>query len=51
VVGFENFLQSNKDKIDPDCLPPKICGGGANGVPLALSPETDSIPGGIPPNR
>jgi deferrochelatase/peroxidase EfeB len=47
VVGFENFLQSNKDKIDPELLAAKICGRWRNGVPLALSPETDSPPGGI----
>jgi deferrochelatase/peroxidase EfeB len=48
VVGFENFLQSNKDKINPELLAAKICGRWRNGVPLALSPETDSPPGGIP---
>ena len=48
VVGFEKFLQSNKDKIDPELLAAKICGRWRNGVPLALSPETDSPPGGIP---
>ena len=47
VVGFEKFLQSNKDKIDPELLAAKICGRWRNGVPLALSPETDSPPGGI----
>ena len=46
VVGFENFLQSNKDKIDPEFLAAKMCGRWRNGVPLALSPETDSPPGG-----
>jgi deferrochelatase/peroxidase EfeB len=48
VVGFENFLQSNKGKIDPELLAAKICGRWRNGVPLALSPDTDSPPGGIP---
>ncbi len=48
VVGFENFLQSNKDKIDPELLAAKICGRWRNGVPLALSPDTDNPPGGIP---
>ena len=48
VVGFENFLQSNKDKIDPELLAAKLCGRWRNGVPLALSPESDSPPGGIP---
>jgi deferrochelatase/peroxidase EfeB len=47
VVGFENFLQSNKDKIDPELLAAKLCGRWRNGVPLALSPDTDSPPGGI----
>ena len=42
VVGFENYLQSNKDKIDPELLAAKMCGRWRNGVPLALSPETDS---------
>ncbi len=48
VVGFENFLQSNKGKIDPELLAAKMCGRWRNGVPLALSPDTDSPPGGIP---
>ena len=47
VVGFENFLQSNKDKIDPELLAAKMCGRWRNGVPLALSPDTDSPPGGV----
>ena len=49
VVGFENFLQSNKDKIDPELLAAKMCGRWRNGVPLALSPDTDSPPGGVSP--
>jgi deferrochelatase/peroxidase EfeB len=51
VVGFENFLQSKKDKIDPELLAAKICGRWRNGVPLALSPDTDSPPGGISPDQ
>ena len=51
VVGFENFLQSNKDKIDPELLAAKMCGRWRNGVPLALSPDTDSPAGGIPPEQ
>jgi deferrochelatase/peroxidase EfeB len=51
VVGFENFLQSNRDKIDPELLAAKICGRWRNGVPLALSPDTDSPPGGISPDQ
>jgi deferrochelatase/peroxidase EfeB len=48
VVGFENFLQSNRDKIDPELLAAKMCGRWRNGVPLALSPETDRPSDGIP---
>jgi deferrochelatase/peroxidase EfeB len=51
VVGFESFLQSNKDKIDPELLAAKICGRWRNGVPLALSPDTDSPAGGISPEQ
>jgi deferrochelatase/peroxidase EfeB len=51
VVGFENFLQSNKDSIDPELLAAKMCGRWRNGVPLALSPDTDSPPGGIAPEQ
>jgi deferrochelatase/peroxidase EfeB len=51
VVGFENFLQSNKDKIDPELLAAKMCGRWRNGVPLALSPDTDSPPDGIAPDQ
>ena len=51
VVGFEDFLQSNKDRIDPELLAAKICGRWRNGVPLALSPDTDSPPGGISPEQ
>ena len=46
VVGFEDFLQSNKGKIDPELLAAKMCGRWRNGVPLALSPDTDSPAGG-----
>ena len=50
-MGFEDFLQSNKDKIDPELLAAKMCGRWRNGVPLALSPETDSPGGGISPEQ
>ncbi len=50
VVGFENNLQKNKDKIDPELLAAKMCGRWRNGVPLELSPETDS-PSGISPDQ
>ncbi len=48
VVAFENFLQSNKDKIDPELLAAKMCGRWRNGVPLALSPDTKSPAQAIP---
>ena len=51
VVRFEDFLQSNKDKIDPELLAAKMCGRWRNGVPLALSPVTDSPAGGISPEQ
>ncbi len=51
VVGFEKFLQSNKDKIDPELLAAKMCGRWRNGVPLALSPDTDSPPEGLTPEQ
>ena len=51
VVGFENFLRANKAKIDPELLAAKMCGRWRNGVPLELSPDTDSPPGGIAPER
>ncbi len=47
VVGFENFLQSQKDKIDPELLAAKLMGRWRNGTPLMLSPETDSPRDGI----
>jgi deferrochelatase/peroxidase EfeB len=48
VVGFEQFLQDNKERIDPELLAAKICGRWRNGVPLVLSPDTDAPPEGIP---
>jgi deferrochelatase/peroxidase EfeB len=48
VVGFKNFLQSNSVKIDPELLAAKMCGRWRNGVPLALSPDSNSPAGGIP---
>jgi deferrochelatase/peroxidase EfeB len=51
VVGFENYLQSHKATIDPELLAAKICGRWRNGVPLMLSPDTDSPSGGIPPEQ
>jgi hypothetical protein len=51
VVGFETFLQSNKDKIDPELLASKICARWRNGVLLELSPDTHSPAGGIKPDQ
>ena len=51
LLGFEDNLQKHKDKIDPELLAAKICGRWRNGVPLALSPETDSPPGGMSPDQ
>ena len=51
VVGFEDFLQSNKDRIDPELLAAKMCGRWRNGVPLALSPDTDTPAGAISPDQ
>jgi deferrochelatase/peroxidase EfeB len=48
VVGFNDFLQSNADKIDPELLAAKLCGRWRNGVPLALSPDTKSPAEEIP---
>jgi deferrochelatase/peroxidase EfeB len=50
VVGFENFLQSHKDRIDPELLAAKMCGRWRNGVPLMLSPDTDKPAGGLSPD-
>lgn len=49
VIGFENFLESNKNEIDPELLAAKIMGRWRNGVPLALSPDTDTPSEVIPP--
>ncbi|MGC1359722.1 MAG: hypothetical protein WA419_03550 [Silvibacterium sp.] len=51
VVGFEANLQKNKEKIDPELLAAKMCGRWRNGIPLALSPESDSPAGGISPDQ
>jgi deferrochelatase/peroxidase EfeB len=51
VAGFEKLLQDNQDRIDPELLAAKLMGRWRNGVPLALSPETDSPPGGIAPEK
>ncbi len=44
VAGFEAFLQSHKDQIDPELLAAKLCGRWRNGVPLSRSPESHSPP-------
>lgn len=47
VAGFEDFLQSNKDRIDPELLAAKLMGRWRNGVPLELSPDTDTPAAGL----
>src|SRR5262245_51906334 len=51
VVGFESFLQSQKERIDPELLAAKLCGRWRNGIPLALSPDTDTPKEGFDPAR
>jgi len=51
VVGFVEFLQSNRETIDPELLAAKMCGRWRNGVPLALSPDSDSPEGGLLPEQ
>lgn len=51
VVGFENFLQANAHRIDPELLAAKLCGRWRNGMPLMLSPDTDAPTGGFDPER
>jgi Dyp-type peroxidase family len=51
VVAFEDFLQANRDRMDPELLAAKICGRWRNGVPLAVSPDTDTPAGGISPEQ
>jgi deferrochelatase/peroxidase EfeB len=51
VVGFEDFLQSNKERIDPELLAAKLMGRWRNGTPLALTPESDTPAGGITPEQ
>jgi deferrochelatase/peroxidase EfeB len=47
VAGFEDFLQSNKGRIDPELLAAKVMGRWRNGVPLALSPESATPAAGL----
>ncbi len=48
VVGFERFLQSNADTIDPEILAAKLCGRWRDGVPLELSPDAPQSDPPIP---
>lgn len=55
VVGFERFLEENaglvqaKPGVDPkELLAAKVCGRWRNGLPLELSPDTDSPDPPIP---
>lgn len=49
VVGFESFLQSKKDLIDPELLAAKLLGRWRNGVPLAVAPDSAEPPEGFTP--
>jgi Dyp-type peroxidase family len=42
VAGFDRFLQQQAATISPELLAAKMCGRWRNGVPLDLSPETDT---------
>jgi Dyp-type peroxidase family len=42
VAEFERFLARHRSAIDPELLAAKMCGRWRNGVPLALSPTTDT---------
>lgn len=44
VEGFENYLQSQKDEIDPELLAAKFCGRWRNGNPLETNPEKPGNP-------
>lgn len=50
VHGFETFLQTTAPEIgmSPELLAAKICGRWRNGVPLALSPDSDTPEPPIP---
>jgi Dyp-type peroxidase family len=42
VAEFERFLARHRSAIDPELLAAKMCGRWRNGVPLALSPASDT---------
>lgn len=48
VAGFDNYLQSQKDAIDPELLAAKFCGRWRNGNPLELNPDAPGKPMGLP---
>lgn len=50
VHGFEVFLQQTAAELgmNPEFVAAKVCGRWRNGVPLALSPETDTPKPAIP---
>jgi Dyp-type peroxidase family len=48
VAAFERFLDANAGAIDRELLAAKLCGRWRNGVPLVLSPDTDSPARPIP---
>lgn len=39
--AFEDFLESQRDEIDPELLAAKFCGRWRSGTPLALAPEQE----------
>ena len=50
VVGFEDFLQSNKDKIDPELLAAKMWGDGATAFLSPCHRTRIALRGGYRPN-
>jgi Dyp-type peroxidase family len=42
VKGFDEYLNSQSDKIDPELLAAKFCGRWRNGDPLELTPDTST---------
>jgi hypothetical protein len=49
VVGFENFLQSQQERIDPDCWPRKSADGGAMAFPWRSRRKLIALPAGFRP--
>jgi Dyp-type peroxidase family len=51
VAGFERFLEAGAAQVGiaPEMLAAKVCGRWRNGVPLVLSPDTDTPSPPLPP--